>query len=247
MSSELVDRREAVRRVTALLGGLSLVGGSTLIAACQKERAETTADANIGEFTSSDIALLDEIAETILPATSTPGAKAAKTGAFMALMVTDTYEPKDQKIFRDGMKKLDEASQKANSVSFMASTAQQRLALLEVLDREQKQYTDARQAARERSKGTGSDTAKTAEAKKSDAFVPGQRKEGALGTDAGPAAAITADAPSHYFRMMKELAMLGYFTSEIGCTQALRYVESPGRFDPCVPYKAGEKSWAPHA
>jgi hypothetical protein len=47
--------------------------------------------------------------------------------------------------------------------------------------------------------------------------------------------------------MMKELALLGYFTSEIGYTQAQRYVESPGRFDPCVPYTPGEKAWAPHA
>ena len=59
--------------------------------------------------------------------------------------------------------------------------------------------------------------------------------------------AITADTPAHYFRMMKELALLGYFTSEIGCTQAQRYVESPGRYDPCVPYTPGEKAWAPHA
>ena len=45
----------------------------------------------VGAFTAADVALLDEIAETILPETSTPGAKAAKTGAFMALMVTDVY------------------------------------------------------------------------------------------------------------------------------------------------------------
>ena len=47
--------------------------------------------------------------------------------------------------------------------------------------------------------------------------------------------------------MMKELTLLGYFTSEIGCTQAQRYAETPGRYDPCVPYKAGDKAWAPHA
>ena len=52
-----------------------------------------------------------------------------------------------------------------------------------------------------------------------------------------PAAARSGDEPPHYFRMMKELALLGYFTSEIGCMQAQRYVESPGRFDPCVPYR----------
>jgi hypothetical protein len=46
---------------------------------------------------------------------------------------------------------------------------------------------------------------------------------------------------------MKELALLGYFTSEIGYTQAMRYIEAPGRFDPCVPHAPGDKSWAPHA
>ena len=51
----------------------------------------------------------------------------------------------------------------------------------------------------------------------------------------------------HYFRLIKELTLLGYFTSKIGCTQAQRYVETPGRFDPCVPYTKGEKSWAAHA
>src|SRR6185437_6206986 len=29
------------------------------------------------------------------------------------------------------------------------------------------------------------------------------------------------DTPAHYFRMMKELALLGYFTSEIGYTKAM--------------------------
>jgi Gluconate 2-dehydrogenase subunit 3 len=55
------------------------------------------------------------------------------------------------------------------------------------------------------------------------------------------------DQPAHYFRMMKELALLGYFTSEVGCTQAMRYIESPGRFDPCIPYTPGEPAWAAHA
>ena len=56
----------------------------------------------------------------------------------------------------------------------------------------------------------------------------------------------SAERP-HYFRMIKELTLLGYFTSEIGYTQAMRYVETPGRFDPCITYTAGDKAWAPHA
>src|SRR5690606_27305022 len=50
--------------------------------------------------------------------------------------------------------------------------------------------------------------------------------------------------PGHYFRMMKELTLLGYFTSEIGSTQALRYVERPGRYDGCIDYKKGDKAFA---
>jgi len=200
----MIDRREAIRRVTALLGGMALVGGSSLVSAC--ERAQRGAAAahggGAGIFTTQDIAFLDEVAEAILPETKTPGAKAAQTGAFMALMVSDTHTEPDQAIFRDGMRKLDEACKAMHHAAFLDATPPQRLTLLEQLDREQKAYMDARH---------GDDT------------------------------------PAHYFRMMKELALLGYFTSEIGYTKVMRYAETPGRFDPCVPYTPGDPAWAPHA
>ncbi|MEZ5044470.1 MAG: gluconate 2-dehydrogenase subunit 3 family protein [Saprospiraceae bacterium] len=50
--------------------------------------------------------------------------------------------------------------------------------------------------------------------------------------------------PSHYFTMMKQLTLWGYFSSEIGATKALRYVEVPGKYDGCTPYSKGEKAWA---
>ncbi|HYW50431.1 MAG TPA: gluconate 2-dehydrogenase subunit 3 family protein, partial [Gemmatimonadaceae bacterium] len=86
----LIDRREAVKRVSFMLGGIALVGGSGLLTACSKDRApaadSAAAGANIGSFTSEHVALLDEVADTILPTTArSPGAKAAKTGAFIAL------------------------------------------------------------------------------------------------------------------------------------------------------------------
>jgi len=192
-----IDRREAIRRVTALLGGIALVGGTSLVAACERAQrgvGAAGAGAGAGTFSAQDVALLDEVAETILPETKTPGAKAAHVGAFMALMVTDTYEDREQQIFRAGMRQLEQAS-------FLAAKPAQRLALLERLDREQKAYMDGK----------------------------------------------ADDRPAHYFRLMKELTLLGYFTSEIGCTQAQRYRETPGRFDPCVPYTPGETAWAGHA
>src|SRR5450755_3960187 len=143
--TELINRREAVRRISALLGGISLVGGGGLLAAV--EGASLPVKGTPGKFTVENIAFLDEIAETILPATATPGAKAAKTGAFMALMVTDSYSPAEQKIFREGMRKVDDAARMANKVSFMDATPQQRTTVLIALDNEQKRVMDSREAA----------------------------------------------------------------------------------------------------
>ena len=47
-----------------------------------------------------------------------------------------------------------------------------------------------------------------------------------------------------FFTMLKDLTLTGYFTSEIGCTQALEYVAVPGRYDGCITIKPGQKAWA---
>jgi hypothetical protein len=150
----------------------------------------------------------------------------------MALMVTDSYDEGDREIFRAGMRTIDEASRSAHNVSFMDAAPAQRLAVLEIIDREQKAHSDARREGTRR---------------KSLAYLSDQRQEAAPDADVGAATAVSTDPPTHYFRMMKELALLGYFTSEIGCMQAQRYLEAPGRFDPCTPHQPGERAWAAHA
>ena len=210
-----VTRREAIQYVAALMGGAALAGGERAWAFAPGEGAlAQAAAAGVGAFSAADVALLDEIAETILPATSTPGAKAARTGPFMALMVTDVYADDEQRVFRDGMTALQDACRAMHGAGFMDATPAQRLAFLEVLDREQKT------AMEERS-------------------VPLRTRY--------PPSPPPEQQPAHYFRMMKELALLGFFTSEIGYTQVMRYREAPGRFDPDVPYVKGETIWAPHA
>lgn len=47
----------------------------------------------------------------------------------------------------------------------------------------------------------------------------------------------------HFFGMLKELTIWGYFSSEPGATKALRYNPVPGRFEGCIPYN-GESAWA---
>jgi hypothetical protein len=195
LKDDLVTRREAIRRVSALLGGAVLVGQSAWLTGCATGRASSDL------LSETDVVLLDEIADTILPATKTPGAKAAGVGPFIAVMVRDTYDPGEQRTFLDGLETLERESRLQNGGGFMASSPAQRVALLERIDRETIDYL---------------------------------RQPG------------NADRP-HYFRMIKELTLLGYFTSEIGYTQAMRYRETPGRYDPDVPHAPGDKSWAPHA
>ncbi len=59
-----------------------------------------------------------------------------------------------------------------------------------------------------------------------------------------PRAEKRRENPLLYFTMMKELTLWGYFSSEVGATQALRYVAVPGRYEGCIPYKKGDKAWA---
>lgn len=47
-----------------------------------------------------------------------------------------------------------------------------------------------------------------------------------------------------FFLTMKGLTVTGYFTSEIGATQALEYLPIPGKFEACIPLKPGQKAWA---
>lgn len=47
-----------------------------------------------------------------------------------------------------------------------------------------------------------------------------------------------------FFTLARDLTLLGYFSSEIGCTQAREYLPVPGRYDGDVDYVQGQKAWA---
>jgi uncharacterized lipoprotein YehR (DUF1307 family) len=47
-----------------------------------------------------------------------------------------------------------------------------------------------------------------------------------------------------FYRNLKGLTLLGYYSSKPGATEALRYVKVPGHYDGCLPYHKGDKEWA---
>ena len=211
-----MDRRELLKMVAALTGGV-VIGANSFLTGCNTEDKTGTSLT----FSENDIAFLDEVADTILPTTKTPGAKAAKVGQFMTVMVNDCYEEKNQKIFHEGMGKLDDASKKKFSNAFMKITPQERHDLLVQVDQETKDYQ-----------------------KKKSEFDKIQNEKEISEKSAGNTEFKKEDYPHHYFVMMKQLTLLGYFTSEIGATQALRYVAVPGKYEGCIPYKKGDRAWA---
>jgi hypothetical protein len=189
-----MDRRQAIERVALLMGG-AVIGTEFFVSGCKS--GHTVSDVK-DLFNADNTAFLNEVGETILPTTSSPGAKAANVGGFMAIMVRDCYTPDDQKIFMTSFSKIDDATNKKFSKKFLDATPEQRTAVLSDLDKEQKAYSKTK-----------------------------KEKD-----------------PNHYFKMVKELTLLGFFTSEVGCTKALRYVPVPGKYIGTIPYKKGDKAWA---
>jgi hypothetical protein len=119
--------------------------------------------------------ILTEAVETILPQTSTPGAKAARVHVFVDLVLAKCASPADQKKVLAALDALGPA--------FVTAAPSERQKALEATDK--------------------------------DAFA-----------------------------MLKELTVLGYFSSEIGATQALAYDKVPGGYWGCLDLKPGQKGWA---
>jgi hypothetical protein len=84
-ASAPMSRREALKAATALMGALTVPG---LLGGCAPDGRDTASAARASAR--DDQALLEDIADTLLPATAaSPGAKAAGVGATMTLLLAD--------------------------------------------------------------------------------------------------------------------------------------------------------------
>lgn len=167
-------------------------------------------------FSTNDTALLNEIADAIIPATDTPGAKAADVGSFMAIAVTECYMPHYQAAFVAGLRTIESACLDRYRRNFLEITASERTALLSEIDGERKWR---------------------------ELWNKGERGLRIVAKPLIGAMPPQLQTP-HYFTMMKELTMLGYFTSEAGATQALRHNPIPGSYNGSLPYRKGDRAWS---
>lgn len=127
------------------------------------------------------------IAELIIPATDTPGARAALVNQFIDLIVAEWYTEEERSRFLNGLAGIDARSRSSFGPDFTNLTATQQVALLSGLDAEVAALREA-----------------------------------------------SAEPEKHFFQQMKWLTVYGYYTSDIGVNQELKYQMIPGRYDPCV-------------
>jgi hypothetical protein len=127
-----MKRRKALSVLLWGAGGAIAVPG-ILVSGCKP--GEQHKDA----LTTDDVPLLNEIAETIIPANgSSPGAKDAKVGEFMVVYVADCFSQKDQQSFIDGLNKINNASKEKYGNTFLKLDAKQKHELLSAIDGESK-------------------------------------------------------------------------------------------------------------
>lgn len=189
-----MNRRDLIKQI-ALLTGTAVIGGEFFLTGCKTNDKSST-----GFFTEKDISFFDEVAETIIPKTNTPGAKDAAVGKFMASYSTDCYDELQLKTLKEGISKLNDTAEKKYGKTFIEINASQKQELLTIIDTEAKKYNEKDQSKKEQQ-------------------------------------------PPHYFTLMKQLVLLGFFTSKPGVTKVLRWVPVPGKYQGCIDYKEGETSW----
>jgi len=171
-----MDRREAIKRTSLLLGGaISSSAIAGVLSGCQANNAVDWTPT----FLDNDQAkMVETIADCMLPTTDTPGALDVGVPSFVDLMLKEAYSPTEQEKFTAGMLALDAACEEKQQKKFLACNQQEQTALLI----QQEKTSD----------GAG------------------------------------------FIRMIKELTLLGYFTSEPVMTNLLNYNPVPGKYEGCV-------------
>lgn len=82
-------------------------------------------------FTASELALVDELSEMIIPADEhSPGARAAKVAAYIDARLAEAFDEADRTRWREGLKRIDDLSRASTGKGFLASAPEERVALL---------------------------------------------------------------------------------------------------------------------
>lgn len=201
-----MNRRTALTHVAALFGGA--FSAPTLLAMKQWEDQAPAERLPAGfTLTETQKLLVAEVAELIIPKTTTPGAKDVGVPAFVVMMLQDCYKTPEQKSFLEGLNRLEK-------MQFLTLNTAQKTEALKQVEIDSVEEMKAYQV---------------------------QQTKMGDNEDREQMAANTKGLP--YWLLMKELTMLGYFTSEEGIKSSFEYVPVPGKLE-MIRMKPNQKSFA---
>jgi hypothetical protein len=161
--------------------------------------------------------VLDAVAELIIPATDTPGAREAGVPKFVDQAVADYCTAADAVAIRAGLDRAEADAKARHGKAFVDLTPAEQTTILMVYDAEGRAPRTAAPAV------TG-------------------RGDTETGLSNRPATPTPTVRP--FFPVLKDLVTASYFTSQLGATRAVRWDPNPGAYHGCVPLKDIGRAWA---
>ncbi len=132
-----MQRRLALKQMALALGGMITVPGWASGWSCQNLTS------GYSSLLSSELeTLLSQVVETIIPATTTPGAKELGVDKFMLIMLKDCAEKNVQEKFTMGLQAIDDNAKKQFGSLFTACTPEQRTQVLTEMDKHSQESKD---------------------------------------------------------------------------------------------------------
>ena len=150
--NNLMNRRQLIQRVAMLMGGA--ISAPAVLAVLNGCSPKPSASWHPQFLSSQEGAVVEDVAELIVPRTDTPGARDVGVPAFIDVILKDAYPAEDQARFVSSLKDFDAEAQRAHGKPFLELPQAQRLAFLQKVHDEaaaaEKTQADNEVAASER-------------------------------------------------------------------------------------------------
>jgi len=129
-----MERREALR----LMGAASVfsVLSSDLFTATLQAQLVANQSGSLRTLSPAQNEIVLAMSDVMIPATATPGAKAAKVNEFVDLILTDWATEEERKIFLDGLAEADRKSNALFGHGYAAAAPHEQTAIVQIFDEE---------------------------------------------------------------------------------------------------------------
>lgn len=197
-----MNRRDAIKQTALIMGfAVSASAASAVLAGCEVEQGVSWKPAFLTPKQASSVA---EIAERIIPKTTTPGAKDVLVDRFIDVMLEKYLKKAEVSQFMTGLAEVDSKSMAAHNKAFVDLSDDEKDGILKTMAGEASE------------------------------MIKNRKPSGNAAPPAKP-----------FFTAVKELSILGYFSSEEVGKNVLAYDPIPGGYQNCIPLEQnGGVNWS---